>query len=47
MAVYKKTRILHRDVSAGNILIMDNGTGILIDWDLLKKVKEDGDSKPR
>jgi len=44
---YNKTRILHRDVSAGNILITEKGTGILIDWDLSKKVKEDGDVKPR
>ena len=44
---FNKTRILHRDVSAGNILITDKGTGILIDWDLSKKVKEVSDSKPR
>src|SRR5580693_197572 len=46
-AAYDKTRILHRDVSAGNILITDNGGGILIDWDLSKKVKEYVDPKPR
>ena len=46
-AAYDKTRILHRDVSAGNILITDNGGGILIDWDLSKKVKEHADPKPR
>ncbi|KAI0247322.1 hypothetical protein BJV78DRAFT_1246563, partial [Lactifluus subvellereus] len=44
---YNKTRILHRDISAGNILITDKGTGILADWDLSEKVKEVGDSKPR
>jgi hypothetical protein len=44
---YNTTRILHRDVSAGNILITEKGTGILIDWDLSKKVKEDADAKPR
>jgi len=44
---YNKTRILHRDVSAGNILITEKGSGILIDWDLSKKVKEDADPKPR
>jgi len=44
---YNKTQILHRDVSAGNILITEKGTGILIDWDLSKKVKEDLDAKPR
>ena len=44
---YNKTRILHRDVSAGNILITEEGKGILIDWDLSKKVKEDADAQPR
>ena len=46
-AAYNKTRILHRDISAGNILINDKGGGILIDWDLSKKVKDDTDQKPR
>jgi serine/threonine protein kinase len=46
-AAYNKARILHRDVSAGNILITDKGNGILIDWDLSKKVKEDRDLKAR
>ncbi|KAI0294370.1 hypothetical protein BC826DRAFT_865491, partial [Russula brevipes] len=46
-AAYNKTRILHRDVSAGNILITDKGSGILIDWDLSKKVKEYTEPKPR
>jgi len=44
---YSKARILHRDVSAGNILITEKGSGILIDWDLSKKVKESVESKPR
>ena len=44
---YNKTRILHRDVSAGNILITEEGTGVLIDWDLSKKVKDDPNAKPR
>ncbi|KAI0292950.1 hypothetical protein B0F90DRAFT_1835920 [Multifurca ochricompacta] len=30
--------MLHRDVSAGNILIGEDGRGILIDWDLSKRV---------
>jgi RIO-like serine/threonine protein kinase len=46
-AAYNRACILHRDVSAGNVLITDKGSGILIDWDLSKKVKEDRDSKPR
>jgi RIO-like serine/threonine protein kinase len=44
---YEKTHILHRDVSAGNILIADDGSGLLIDWDLSKKVIPDVDAKPR
>ncbi|KAI9508735.1 hypothetical protein F5148DRAFT_979428, partial [Russula earlei] len=35
---YDKAKILHQDVSAGNILIALNGSGMLIDWDLSKKV---------
>ena len=53
-----KTGILHRDISAGNILIVDNGelnpedtnepTGMLIDWDLSKSVtKDDGPTTAR
>ena len=44
---FNKTQTLHRDVSAGNILITEGGTGILIDWDLSKKVKENADGQPR
>jgi RIO-like serine/threonine protein kinase len=44
---YEKAHILHRDVSAGNILITENGSGMLIDWDLSKKVIPDVDAKPR
>jgi serine/threonine protein kinase len=46
-AAYNRARILHRDVSAGNILITGKGGGILIDWDLSKKVKESPEPKPR
>jgi RIO-like serine/threonine protein kinase len=28
--------ILHRDFSPGNVIITDDGTGRLIDWDLSK-----------
>ena len=44
---YNRTRILHRDVSEGNILITEEGAGILIDWDLSKKVIGDADGQPR
>jgi RIO-like serine/threonine protein kinase len=36
---FEKARILHRDISVGNILITEDGRGILIDWDLCKRVK--------
>ncbi|KAA1467234.1 hypothetical protein DENSPDRAFT_832229 [Dentipellis sp. KUC8613] len=39
---YNRAEILHRDVSGGNILIVDEGEktkGILIDWDLSKGKK--------
>ncbi|KAF9474199.1 hypothetical protein BDN70DRAFT_842624 [Pholiota conissans] len=35
-----KLGILHRDISVGNILILPNGRGILIDFDLCKRVEE-------
>ncbi|KAF9235323.1 hypothetical protein BU15DRAFT_51528 [Melanogaster broomeanus] len=33
---YNDAQILHRDVSAGNIIITNSGQGLLIDWDLSK-----------
>jgi serine/threonine protein kinase len=43
---YENARIIHGDVSVGNILITgDGGKGLLIDWDLSKKL--DSVTKPR
>ncbi|KAI0311259.1 hypothetical protein OF83DRAFT_1177768 [Amylostereum chailletii] len=33
---YTLLKILHRDISAGNIIITDDGRGLLIDWDLCR-----------
>ena len=45
---YDKARILHRDISVGNILITGDGSGLLIDWDLSKHVKKlDENPQPR
>ena len=39
--------ILHRDISAGNIMITEKGRGLLVDWDLSKSlVNESGVSSP-
>ncbi|TFY59276.1 hypothetical protein EVG20_g7849 [Dentipellis fragilis] len=35
---YSLADILHRDVSGGNILITEEGRGVLIDWDLSKEI---------
>jgi len=32
--------ILHRDISAGNIIITDQSEGLLIDWDMAKSLDE-------
>ncbi|KAF8056544.1 hypothetical protein FPV67DRAFT_641555 [Lyophyllum atratum] len=37
---FEKCQILHRDISARNILIDDNGRGILNDWDLAIHVSD-------
>ncbi|KAJ3510496.1 hypothetical protein NLJ89_g4634 [Agrocybe chaxingu] len=36
-----KARILHRDISAGNIIMVEGG-GILIDWEFSKHLDEEG-----
>ena len=47
---YFKAKILHRDISVGNILIGADGRGFLIDWDLCIRiggVGDEGDDEPR
>ncbi len=38
---YELARILHRDISIANIMILPNGKGILVDWELSKDVYND------
>ena len=33
-------KILHREISVGNILITNDGHGLLIDWVLSKYIKD-------
>ena len=33
-AAYEDAKVLHRDVSGGNVLIDKDGEGMLIDWDM-------------
>ncbi|KAF5380270.1 hypothetical protein D9757_007954 [Collybiopsis confluens] len=39
---YQKCSRLHRDISSGNIIITEEGRGMLIDWELSKDVRELG-----
>lgn len=34
---YEKCKILHRDISARNVMMTEDGSGILNDWDLAKR----------
>ncbi|KAI9567162.1 hypothetical protein HD554DRAFT_2329373 [Boletus coccyginus] len=43
---FKIAKILHRDISAGNIILTDEGKGLLIDWELAKMVDEGGSRRP-
>ena len=44
---FEKAKILHRDISVGNIIITERG-GLLIDWDLAKDTEkpEKGSRQP-
>ena len=33
MKAFEKEKILHRDISVGNVMIGPNGRGVLNDWD--------------
>ncbi|KAK7015135.1 hypothetical protein VNI00_019201 [Paramarasmius palmivorus] len=47
-AAYDRVKILHRDVSAGNVLIRHDGQeGFLIDWDFSKEVTDDESPRQR
>lgn len=37
---YEKCKIIHRDISGRNILIDEEGRGVLNDWDLAKHEDE-------
>jgi serine/threonine protein kinase len=41
---YYNANVLHRDISAGNILIYEGG-GLLIDWDMSKDLDLKSDEK--
>ncbi|KAF8555778.1 hypothetical protein OG21DRAFT_810170 [Imleria badia] len=43
---FTSAKILHRDISAGNIILTDDGSGLLIDWELAKLMKEVGSRRP-
>jgi len=37
---YNIVKVLHRDISPGNIILTKDGEGLLIDWELAKNVEE-------
>ena len=39
-------KILHCDISAGNIILTTEGKGLLIDWELAKMKDECGSRRP-
>ncbi|KAF9465123.1 hypothetical protein BDZ94DRAFT_1189655 [Collybia nuda] len=44
---YEKCSILHRDISAKNVMMKENGSGFLNDWDLAKRVTQGEKQAPR
>ena len=43
---FEVAKLLHRDISMGNIILTDEGRGLLIDWEMAKKVNEIGRRRP-
>ena len=43
---YENAKVLHWDISVGNIILMDEGGGLLIDWELVKLVDDDKSRRP-
>ncbi|KAI0317284.1 hypothetical protein OF83DRAFT_1058907, partial [Amylostereum chailletii] len=44
---YNDARTLHRDISANNIMIDEDGNGMLIDWDVCWFMDDNGDPRLR
>ncbi|KAF9234156.1 hypothetical protein BU15DRAFT_52925 [Melanogaster broomeanus] len=42
---YEVLQLLHRDISPGNIILTEDGRGLLIDWELAKTVGEIGNRR--
>ena len=37
---FQDAKLLHRDISSGNIILTDEGKGLLIDWEMAKEVRQ-------
>ncbi|KAF9231547.1 hypothetical protein BU15DRAFT_55980, partial [Melanogaster broomeanus] len=44
-SAYEVLQLLHRDISPGNIILTEDGRGLLIDWELAKTVGEIGNRR--
>ena len=44
---FYEARVLHRDISVGNIVILEDGTGLLVDWDLCKVMDSASENEKR
>ena len=43
---FQDAKLLHRDISSGNIILTDEGKGLLIDWEMAKEVGQVGNRRP-